>query len=87
MASEDELTKATQFTTGVYAEEPVDYDEGREVRLLGVTLRNLEEVKDRVKQLNIFEYQKEVDDDKVKKIINDINNKLGYEALKKAKDI
>lgn len=64
-----------------------NYQEGRAVRLLGVTLRNLEEVRDRVKQLNLFEYQKEVDDDKVKKIINEINNKLGYEALKKAKDL
>jgi len=64
-----------------------NYQDGREVRLLGVTLRNLEEVKDRVKQLNLFEYQKEVDDDKVKKIINEINSKLGYEALKKAKDL
>ena len=64
-----------------------NYQEGREVRLLGVTLRNLEEVRDKVKQLNLFEYQKEVDDDKVKKIINEINNKLGYEALKKAKDL
>ena len=61
-----------------------NYEEGREVRLLGVTLRNLVEVKEKVKQLNLFEYQSEVDDDKIKKIINEINNKLGYEAVKKA---
>ena len=64
-----------------------NYQEGREVRLLGVTLKNLVEVKDKVKQLNIFEYQNEVDNDKIKKIINEINDKLGYEALKKASNI
>lgn len=61
-----------------------NYEEGREVRLLGVTLKNLVEVKAKVKQLNLFEYQQEVDDDKIKKIINEINDKLGYEAVKKA---
>ena len=33
MASEGELTKATEFTTGVYAEEAQDYDTGTAVRL------------------------------------------------------
>ena len=33
-----------------------NYEEVREVRLLGVTLKNLVEVKEKVKQLNLFEY-------------------------------
>jgi len=53
------------------------------IRLVGVTLKSLKPENEKIEQLNLFSLPQEKEDP-VNSIIEKINRKLGYEAVKKA---
>lgn len=55
---------------------------GEPIRLLGVTAQGLIEKKASVKQLDLFSYQKEASNDKLRQVINDLTNKYGENTFK-----
>ena len=54
-----------------------------EIRLLGVSTSNLILKEDHVEQLNLFTYEKYQDEEKVIKLIHQINRKYGKDSIKK----
>ena len=57
------------------------------VRLLGVTLQNLIDVKDVAIQMSLFDYQKHEEESATKLLINDLNRKLKKKALMRASEV
>lgn len=57
------------------------------VRAVGVTLQNLASYKDLAIQMTFDDFEKHEEENKTKLIINDINRKLGKDAVSRASDI
>lgn len=57
------------------------------VRLLGVTLQNLIDVKDIAIQMSLFDYQQHEEESATKLLINDLNRKLKKKALMRASEV
>ena len=57
------------------------------VRLLGVTLQNLVDVKDIKIQMSLFDYQMHEEESATKLLINDLNRKLKKKALMRASEV
>ena len=66
-----------------------NYDFGRELRLIGVTLINVKPLSEFVRQISLFDLnqQKNLNSSKCKQLVNSINTQLGKEVLKIASDI
>lgn len=57
------------------------------IRLLGVTLQNLIDVKDVAIQMSLFDYEKHEEESATKLLINDLNRKLKKKALMRASEV
>ena len=57
------------------------------IRLMGVTLQNLESAHDINYQMSLFDYQNHEEEAKTKLIINDLNRKMKKDIFKRASDI
>lgn len=57
------------------------------IRLIGVTLQNLESVHDINYQMSLFDYQDHEEEAKTKLIINDLNRKMKKDVFKRASDV
>lgn len=57
------------------------------IRLIGVTLQNLESVHDINYQMSLFDYQNHEEEAKTKLIINDLNRKMKKDVFKRASDV
>ena len=57
------------------------------IRLLGVTLQNLIDVKDIAIQMSLFDYQQHEEENATKLLINDLNRKLKKKALMGASEV
>ena len=57
------------------------------VRLLGVTLQNLVDVRDVAIQMSLFDYQKHEEESATKLLINDLNRRLKKKALMRASEV
>lgn len=62
------------------------YD-GREIRLVGVTLQNLMDLKDIAYQMTFYDYEQVMEEEKTKLLINEINRKLDKPLLKRASEV
>lgn len=62
------------------------YD-GRDIRLVGVTLQNLVDVKDIVYQMTFFDYEQAEEESSTKLLINELNRKLSKPMLKRASEV
>lgn len=52
------------------------------IRLLGITVQDLEEKKNVVKQLNLFTYEKEIEKAKLEDVVHQLSNKYGKNTFK-----
>ena len=57
------------------------------VRLLGITLQNLVDVKEVKIQMSLFDYEKHEEESRTKLLINDLNRKLKKKALMRASEV
>ena len=57
------------------------------IRLLGVTLQNLIDVKEIAIQMSLFDYQQHEEENATKLLINDLNRKLKKKALMRASEV
>ena len=57
------------------------------VRLLGVTLQNLVDVKDVAIQMSLFDYQQHEEESATKLLINDLNRKMKKKVLIRASEV
>ena len=57
------------------------------VRLLGVTLQNLVDVKDVAIQMSLFDYQKYEEESSTKLLINELNRKMKKKVLMRASEV
>lgn len=57
------------------------------IRLIGVTLQNLESIQDIKYQMSLFDYQVHEEEAKTKLIINDLNRKMKKDVFKRASDV
>ncbi|MCH5171627.1 MAG: DNA polymerase IV [Erysipelotrichales bacterium] len=57
------------------------------IRLIGVTLQNLESIHDINYQMSLFDYQNHEEEAKTKLIINDLNRKMKKDVFKRASDV
>lgn len=62
------------------------YD-GRNIRLVGVTLQNLMDAKDIVYQMTFFDYEQAIEESSTKLLINELNRKLSKPMLKRASEV
>lgn len=83
------FTKPTNDENDIlsYATKLLDrhYD-GRDIRLVGVTLQNLMDLKDIAYQMTFYDYEQAEEEEKTKLLINEINRKLDKPLLKRASE-
>ena len=60
---------------------------GQEIRLIGVTLQNLQDERDIVVQMSLFNYQQHEEESATKLLISELNRKFDKPLLKRASDI
>lgn len=60
---------------------------GLKVRLIGVTLQNLIDVRESAIQMTFFDYEKHEEENKTRLIIDDLNRKLKSPMLKRASEV
>lgn len=53
------------------------------IRLLGVSTSNIIEKRDNIEQLNLFTYENRISNEKIIKLMNNINRKFGEDTIKK----
>ena len=61
--------------------------EGLEVRLVGITLQNLVDLKDMVVQMTLFDYEKHEEENATKLLINELNRQLKKPLLMRASEV
>ena len=57
------------------------------IRLLGITLQNLVDIKDIAIQMSLFDYQKHEEESATKLLINDLNRKMKKKLLMRASEV
>lgn len=79
------LPSATEMADDIFHEAcrlfEMNWKEGKPVRLLGITLQNLQLKEDSPIQLDLFDYEKQPKKEKLNRIVDELRDKFGEDAV------